>query len=183
MLPILEEKIKNQNKNMMIVLHMMGSHGPSYYQRYPEAFRKFMPTCDTSDIQKCSHEEIVNTYDNTILYTDFILSSVIDIAKKFSDRKIAIIFVSDHGQSLGENGTYLHGLPYAIAPQEQKHIPVMLWLSDVAQNRIDHACMKEKANNIPILHDHIFHSVIGLMQIKTSLLDQSLDIFQGCYIK
>ncbi|MCL2075436.1 MAG: phosphoethanolamine--lipid A transferase [Betaproteobacteria bacterium] len=183
MLPRLEEKINNQDKNMVIVLHMMGSHGPSYYQRYPQAFRKFTPTCDTSSIQKCSREEIVNTYDNTILYTDYILSSVIDIAKKFDDREVSILYASDHGQSLGENGAYLHGLPYAIAPREQTHIPVLLWLSDAAQKRIDYACMKKKADNAPFLHDHIFHSVIGLMQIRTSLFDPSLDIFQGCYIQ
>ncbi|MCL2021678.1 MAG: phosphoethanolamine--lipid A transferase [Betaproteobacteria bacterium] len=183
MLPRLEEKIKNQDKNMVIVLHTMGSHGPSYYQRYPQAFRKFTPTCDTSDIQKCSREEIVNTYDNTLLYTDYVLSSIIDIAGKFSDREITIFYASDHGESLGENGAYLHGLPYAIAPQEQKHIPLILWLSNVAQKRIDYACMKEKASNEPVLHDHIFHSIIGFLAIKTSLFDPSLDIFQGCYTK
>ena len=181
MLPGLEEKIKTQEKNMVIVLHMMGSHGPAYYQRYPKTFRKFLPTCDTSDIQKCSREEIVNTYDNTILYTDYILASIVDIAKKFSDRKISVLYASDHGQSLGENGAYLHGLPYAIAPREQTHIPVFLWLSESAQNRIDYACMKEKAVNEPFLHDHIFHSVIGLMQIRTRPYNPSLDIFQGCY--
>jgi len=183
MLERLEERIGNHDKNEMIVLHTMGSHGPSYYQRYLEAFRKFTPTCDTADIHRCSRDEIVNTYDNTVLYTDFFLSSIIDIAKKFPDKKISIFYVSDHGESLGENGVYLHGLPYSIAPQEQKHVPFVLWLSDAAQKRINYTCLKTKADNEPVSHDHVFHSVLGFLNIKTNLFDPSLDIFQGCYVK
>jgi len=179
----LEERIGNHDKNEMIVLHTMGSHGPSYYQRYPDAFRKFTPTCDTVDIHRCQRDEIINTYDNTILYTDFFLSSIIDIAKRFPDKKISILYVSDHGESLGENGVYLHGFPYGIAPQEQKHVPFFLWLSEVAQKRVDSTCLKTKATNEPVSHDHIFHSVLGFLEIKTNLFDPSLDIFQGCYAK
>ncbi|MCL2590979.1 MAG: phosphoethanolamine--lipid A transferase [Betaproteobacteria bacterium] len=183
MLLKLEERIKNHDKNEMIVLHTMGSHGPSYYQRYPEKFRKFTPTCDTADIHRCSRDEIVNTYDNTIFYTDYFLSSIIDIAKKFPDKEISILYVSDHGESLGENGVYLHGLPYAFAPQEQKHIPFFLWLSDLLQKRVDYVCLEKKAANEPVSHDYIFHSILGFLDIKTSLFDPSMDIFQGCYLK
>ena len=183
MLPLLEEEIKNQEKNKLIVLHMLGSHGPSYYQRYPEAFRKFTPTCDTADIHKCSSEEISNTYDNTILYADHFVSSVIDIGKNYPDRDITILYASDHGQSLGEGGVYLHGMPYAIAPQEQKQIAFLLWFSELAGERIDRVCLKEKARHENISHDHIFHSILGSQRIKTSLFDPALDIFQGCYTK
>ena len=182
MLSRLEERMKSHDKNEMIVLHTMGSHGPSYYQRYPEAFRKFTPTCDTADIHRCSREEIVNTYDNTILYTDDLLSSIIDLAKQFPEREISLLYASDHGESLGENGVYLHGLPYAVAPQEQKHIPFILWLSDAAQKRVNYACLKTRAENSPILHDHLFHSILGFLNIRTSLFDPTLDIFQGCYL-
>ncbi|MCL2644732.1 MAG: sulfatase-like hydrolase/transferase, partial [Betaproteobacteria bacterium] len=183
MLAKLEERINKHDKNEMIVLHTMGSHGPSYYQRYPKAFRQFTPTCDTSDIHRCSRDEIVNTYDNTILYTDYFLSSIIDFAKRFPDKEISILYVSDHGESLGENGVYLHGLPYAFAPQEQKQVPFFLWFSDAAQQRVNNACLENKAANEAVSHDHIFHSILGFLNIKTNLFDASLDIFQGCYLK
>jgi len=183
MLARLEERIKNHDKNEVIVVHSMGSHGPSYYRRYPEAFRKFTPTCDTADIHRCSRDEIVNTYDNTILYTDYFLSSIIDIARRFPDKEVSILYASDHGESLGENGIYLHGLPYAFAPQEQKHIPFFLWLSDLLKKRVNYVCLETKAANEPVSHDHIFHSILGFLNVKTSLFDPSLDIFQGCYAK
>lgn len=183
MLERLEERIRSHDKNEMIVLHTLGSHGPSYYKRYPRIFRKFTPTCDTADIHRCSREEIVNTYDNTIFYTDYFLSSIINIVKKFPDKEISVIYASDHGESLGENGIYLHGLPYSIAPQEQKQIPLLVWLSDATQKRVDYDCLKAKAANASFSHDHIFHSILGFLEIKTKLFDSSLDIFQGCYAK
>ena len=97
---------------------MMGSHGLTYYKRYPDAFKKFSPACDTADLQNCSREQIINTYDNTILYSDYIISSVIDALKKHPELNSSMIYISDHGESLGENNIYLHGLPYAIAPEE-----------------------------------------------------------------
>ena len=181
MLARLEERINNHDNNEVIVVHSMGSHGPSYYRRYPESFRKFAPTCDTADIHRCSREELVNTYDNTIFYTDYFLSSIIDIAKRFPDKEISILYASDHGESLGENGAYLHGLPYAIAPQEQKHIPFFLWLSGAVQKRVDYACLQTKAASEAVSHDNIFHSILGLLNVKTKLSEPSLDIFQGCY--
>jgi lipid A ethanolaminephosphotransferase len=160
----------------------MGSHGPSYYQRYPKKFRKFTPTCDTSNIQDCSRETIVNTYDNTILYTDYIISSIIDIAKNFSDMRIGILYVSDHGESLGENGIYLHGFPFSIAPKEQTHVPFLFWMSDVTQKNmhIDYACLKTKAAQNAFTHDHIFHSVLSFLGVKTPFFRSEFDIFQGC---
>jgi lipid A ethanolaminephosphotransferase len=178
----LEEKVKNAPGNLAIFLHAMGSHGPSYYRRYPERFKRFTPTCDTPDIQNCSREAIVNTYDNTILYTDYIVSSVIEVAKKFPQLEIGVIYVSDHGESLGENGAYLHGLPYVIAPDEQKHIPLLFWFSDTMKrlDRIDENCLRRKAASEEVAHDHLFHSIVSLLEVETSLYRPEWDIFNGC---
>lgn len=130
----LNEELNNINKDTLIVLHTMGSHGPTYYKRYPEQFKKFTPTCDTANLQDCTQEQIINTYNNTIVYTDYIISSVIDILKNQKQLETAMLYVSDHGESLGENNIYLHGLPYAIAPKEQKQVPMILWLSDTKKH-------------------------------------------------
>ena len=103
-----------------MVLHLEGSHGPTYFKRYPDTFKKFLPTCDTQDLEKCSQEQIVNTYNNTLLYTDFILNESIKLLEKYEGSfETTLFYVSDHGESLGENGVYLHGLPYFIAPDTQ----------------------------------------------------------------
>ena len=180
----LKNKLGAITKDTVIVLHTMGSHGPSYYQRYPDEFKKFTPTCDTADIQNCPREAIVNTYDNTILYTDYIISSVIDIAKQFPNLGTGIMFVSDHGESLGENNVYLHGLPYAIAPTEQTHVPFLFWMSEAMKqdSRIDYACLGRKADQA-FSHDNIFHSLLGLLEVKSILYQPDKDIFQSCRAK
>src|SRR6056300_2028726 len=118
-------KVLNPKVDNIIILHQMGSHGPAYHKRYPEEFEKFIPACNVDDITKCSNEEINNAYDNSILYTDYFLSTLIKELEKFTDTyEVTLLYVSDHGESLGENGIYLHGLPKAIAPKEQTHVPV-----------------------------------------------------------
>ncbi|MDR2342405.1 MAG: phosphoethanolamine--lipid A transferase, partial [Campylobacteraceae bacterium] len=170
----LEDKIKNIENDTVIVLHTMGSHGPTYYNRYPDRFKKFTPTCDTANIQNCSKEAIANTYDNTILYTDYIISSTIDILKNFTNLEIGLMYVSDHGESLGEDNIYLHGLPYMIAPKEQTEVPMIIWMSENMKkyNRIDYECMKKEASNKTYSHDNIFHSIINLLEINTTLYDE-----------
>ncbi|MCL2791322.1 MAG: phosphoethanolamine--lipid A transferase [Desulfobulbus sp.] len=181
----LEGKLRGLSKNTVFFLHTMGSHGPTYYQRYPERFKKFTPTCDTADIQNCPREAIVNTYDNTIVYTDYIISSVIDIAAKFPDLEIGVIYVSDHGESLGENNIYLHALPYAIAPEEQKHIPFVLWMSErMKQNdHINYDCLKNKARTQAFTHDNLFHSLLSLLEVQSTLYQPEKDIFRDCRTK
>ena len=181
----LEDKLRGLRKDTVIFLHTMGSHGPTYYQRYPERFKRFTPTCETADIQNCSREAIVNTYDNTIVYTDYIVSSVIDIAAKFPHLEIGVIYVSDHGESLGENNIYLHGLPYAIAPEEQKHIPFLLWMSETMKrnDHIDYDCLKNKARTQAFTHDNLFHSLLSLLEVKSVLYQPENDIFLGCRSK
>ena len=178
----LEEYLSRVTDDTFIVLHTRGSHGPSYYQRYPENFKVFTPTCDTVDLQNCSRETILNTYDNTILYTDHLVASAIEILKKFSNFESGLLYVSDHGESLGENNIYLHGLPYAIAPAEQKEIPMLLWFSKnmLRYDLLDRYCLAQRAATEEFSHDHIFHSLLSLLEIKSQLYDRTLDIFQPC---
>ena len=169
-------------EDSLVVLHQMGSHGPAYYQRYPAAFQHFTPVCNTNLLDKCSKEQIVNAYDNTILYTDHVLSSIIDTLRGYEGRyDTAMMYMSDHGESLGEYGLYLHGAPYLLAPDFQKHIPAMVWLSPNYQQTtgIHTDCVARK-KDAPISHDNIFHSVLGLLDIQTSVYQPDLDLFVPC---
>lgn len=178
----LRERIRNAANRTVIVLHTMGSHGPTYFKRYPDAFKKFVPSCDTADLQNCSREQIVNTYDNTLLYTDYVLASVIDILKEFPSYDTAMMYVSDHGESLGENNIYLHGVPYKIAPDEQKKVPMLLWLSGgmVQSKKIDEACLRRQVGNGHFSHDNIFHSLLGFSDVKTGVYAETYDVFAAC---
>lgn len=169
-------------KGVVVVLHQMGSHGPAYFKRAPLEFKKFQPECLTNNLSECTREQITNSYDNTLLYTDQLLASSISWLKsKESSSRSAMIYVSDHGESLGEKGIYLHGLPYAIAPDEQKHIPWLNWLSPefVSTQKLDVSCLQQNAGK-RITHDHLFHSVLGLLDIKTSLHAPKLDVYAPC---
>ena len=178
----LEEYLRAVTKDTVVVLHTMGSHGPSYYKRYPERFKKFIPECTTADLEKCSREEIVNTYDNTILYTDYIVSEAIAILKKFPDFEAGLLYVSDHGESLGENGIYLHGLPYAVAPKEQRHVPMLLWISENMKkyDYLDYGRLKENAARREYSHDYLFHSLLALLEVDSRTYLPNLDIFAPC---
>jgi lipid A ethanolaminephosphotransferase len=173
------DKVKGDS---VLVLHQLGSHGPAYYARYPEEFRRFQPDCRANDFGSCSPEEIRNAYDNTILYTDHIVSSVIDKLKQRSDSMAAsVVYFSDHGESLGENGLYLHGTPYVVAPVQQTHVPLLVWLSKDLQASagFDMACVAASASK-ETSHDNIFHSVLGLTDVATKVYDPKLDVFSGC---
>ena len=177
----LAQKVKNLKQNTVLVLHMIGSHGPAYYERYPQKFARFQPDCRTSDIQSCSKEEIVNTYNNTILYSDYIISSAIDILKKnqSSQRDDSLIYISDHGESLGENNTYLHGLPYAFAPETQKQVPMLFWFSKNTKKEINSQCLQAKSFE-PHSQDNFFHTVLGLAEVHTTLYKPEMDITSDC---
>lgn len=182
MLVGLQEYI-NQKKDgdIFIVLHQLGSHGPTYYKRYPSTFEKFKPTCKSGQLETCTTEEINNSYDNTILYTDYFLSKVIQLLKKNSNQfETAMFYVSDHGESLGENNIYLHGLPYFIAPSAQKHVPMVLWFGEKLNGRLNSNLLRAKAEN-EFSHDNIFHSILGLLEVKTQLYQPKLDIFFNDY--
>jgi lipid A ethanolaminephosphotransferase len=177
----LEARVPPGVGDRVVVLHQLGNHGPSYFERYPARFGKFTPTCETAELGKCSRGQIVNAYDNALLYTDHFLASTIGRLKRLQGYDTAMIYVSDHGESLGENGLYLHGLPYAIAPREQMRVPMVMWFSpDFARdNHLDLACLRQRATR-PASHDHLFSSLLGLMQVGTSVYDRSWDLFAEC---
>lgn len=180
-LPLIRDKLATITTNTVLVLHMIGSHGPAYYLRYPAERAVFQPDCQTAAFAECTPEQIVNTYDNTILETDHVLSQTIDLLAG-SDRVLpAMIYLSDHGESLGENGLYLHAAPSFMAPDVQTKVPMVMWLAPSAQEGlgIDGACLRA-AGNHAVSHDNLFHSVLGLLDIRTAARDQSLDLVGPC---
>lgn len=162
---------------MVIVLHQMGNHGPAYYKRYPQSFEKFTPICGTNRFEDCSKEEISNTYDNALLYTDYFLSQTIQFLKQNDQEfETAMIYMSDHGESLGEKGVYLHGMPYFIAPEAQKKVPAVIWLGEQSKKKIDFTAMQKKSKN-NYSHDYLFHSLLSFLDINTAIYDKSLNLF------
>lgn len=182
----LAQKIENitnsDSPGGIIVLHQKGSHGPSYYERTPESFWRYQPICHTNQIQECTRSEIVNTYDNTILYTDHNLANIIRLLKSgHKNYDASLFYVSDHGESLGENSLYLHAIPYSIAPDEQTHVPAVFWASSGYLQRfgIDKHCVANEASRA-YSHDNLFDSMLGLMDIQTSEYRAMNDIFSTC---
>ncbi|XUY28511.1 phosphoethanolamine transferase [Agrobacterium sp. rho-8.1] len=179
----LDSWLDGVTKDSVIVLHQLGSHGPTYHLRYTDEYRKFTPDCQTAELGNCQDSEIVNAYDNTILYTDHFLSAIIDKLKTRSNKlATSMIYASDHGESLGENGIYLHGAPYILAPAEQTHVPFVVWVdNDFAKSMgLDSACLSKDAQAGGRSHDNFFHSILGMMNISTSVYDRSLDVFSNC---
>lgn len=174
---------KAKNGNLFVVLHQLANHGPAYYKRYPAAMRIFTPTCDTADLSKCTKEEIVNAYDNGVLYTDHFLAKTISYLKTQTTYDTAMLYLSDHGESLGEHGIYLHGLPYSIAPKEQTQIPMVMWMSQgfASSFGVNKDCMS-KLSNKQVSQDNLFHSILGMLQIESRHYDRSLDLSAGCKV-
>ena len=175
MLVGLQEYIDARQKgNIIIVLHQMGNHGPAYYKRYPANYERFTPVCRTNQFDECTKEEINNAYNNAVLYTDYFLTQVIGFLKNNANRfETAMVYMSDHGESLGERGVYLHGLPFAIAPDEQTHIGAMIWLDDGFNT--NKKALRDKSER-PFSHDNFFHTILGLLNVETSLYDENMDI-------
>lgn len=165
--------------DIFIVLHQMGNHGPAYYKRYPKMFERFTPTCQSNQLEQCSQEEITNTYDNALLYTDYFLSQTIQLLKGNDARfETALFYASDHGESLGENNLYLHGLPYMIAPREQINVPMIMWFgSSFDKDEIDFSKLKKQLHK-KFSHDNLFHTILGLMEVQSSVYDKNMDIIK-----
>ncbi len=169
-------------KNTLVVMHTIGSHGPKYYKRYPADMAPYQPVCATERLNECTAEEVINVYDNTIYYTSYILAQLIEKAQKYSeDYNVTLIYVSDHGESLGENGLYLHSAPYVIAPKQQTQVPFIIWASDetLAALGLDKACLRAGTNNA-VSHDNIFHILLGLAGISAQEYNASLDFLAAC---
>lgn len=177
----LRARLDNLKGDTVIVLHELGNHGPSYYQRYPEAFRRFTPTCDSADLNSCSQQAITNSYDNAILYTDSVLDHVISALAEQSHHAASLLYLSDHGESLGEHGLYLHGLPYAIAPKEQTQVPMVWWSSAAfdAAVGLDKDCLAA-TRYAPVGHANLFHSVLGALRIESRILKPQQDMTRVC---
>jgi lipid A ethanolaminephosphotransferase len=175
MLVGLDNIIAKSDKDILIVIHQMGNHGPAYYKRYPKEFEKFTPVCTTNQLEECSVEQISNAYDNAILYTDYFLSKAIAFLKRYEHfNETALVYMADHGESLGENGLYLHGMPYFIAPQAQTHVAGVLWFGK--KWRENHDITPVIANKDRALsHDYLFHTLLGLFGVQTALYDPKLD--------
>ena len=181
MLSGLVERARREQGDMVVVLHQIGSHGPAYYKRYPKRLSQFTPACESPELIRCNREQIVNAYDNSVLQTDDFLARTIRLLSGVTSMDTAMLYVSDHGESLGEGGLYLHGVPYAIAPKTQTRVPMVLWLSHgfATSRGLDRACLERIAGE-PASHDNLFPSVLGLMQVVTPEVDADFDLFTPC---
>ncbi|WP_373818378.1 phosphoethanolamine transferase [Glaesserella sp.] len=185
LLPEIEKALsESKSKDLFIVVHTMGSHGPTYYERYTPEERLFSPTCDTNEINRCSDEELRNTYDNGIVYLDQFLDKIIRQLEKHEKWESALYYVSDHGESLGENGLYLHGAPYSIAPDSQTKVPMIMWFSKewVKNEPFDLNCVRHNAQTKEFSHDNLFHTMMSMndMDLTLSVYNPELDILAQC---
>ena len=167
----LRERIEASPKNkVLIILHTSTSHGPNYADKYPKEFEVYKPVAKNVEEGEKNVDMLINAYDNTIRYTDFLLDSLINTLRSMDDRKSAMLFISDHGESLGENKIFMHGLPMRLAPKEQYEIPFLVWTSPNFRNY---------RSNLPaVLEQHyVFHSVLNLLSVKSPAYDKEFDIF------
>jgi lipid A ethanolaminephosphotransferase len=176
MLDGLQDYIDAHSGDILIVLHQMGNHGPAYFKRYPPEFERFKPACHSAELSECSNDEISNAYDNAILYTDFFLAEVIDLLKANTPAfETSMMYVSDHGESLGEDGLYLHGMPYLLAPPEQTDVPVILWLGQSSSIDLDSVL---GGQHMAYTHDAVFQSLLSLFEVQTDLLSAPQPLFE-----
>ncbi|MDM0103304.1 sulfatase-like hydrolase/transferase [Variovorax sp. J22R24] len=187
MLDGLDKRIENlaagrREKGVVLVLHQIGSHGPDYYKRSSPDAKRFMPECRTNVLGQCSHSELMNGYDNSIAYTDRFLGGLIDwLQLKSKQFDTALLYIGDHGESLGEYGLFLHGVPYGFAPEAQKQVPMVTWFSSGMLRRtgLSLSCM-ESGLDVPLTHDNLYHAVLGLMDVQTASYIAGLDPLSSC---
>ncbi|MDB6445742.1 phosphoethanolamine--lipid A transferase [Pseudomonas sp. 21TX0197] len=178
----LQHFIDTLDKDTVLVLHQMGSHGPEYFKRYPKQYEHFTPVCESNALNNCSRESIVNGYDNTLVYTDHVLSTLIDLLRANQDKvDTAMLYLSDHGESLGEYNLFLHGTPYMLAPEQQKHVAMLAWFSDSYQKSfsVDTHCL-QLSREKPLSQDNLFHSMLGLLEVNSKVYNPDLDMFANC---
>lgn len=174
---------KDDQTPRVVVLHQLGSHGPAYYKRAPTEFKHFKPSCDTNAIQGCSSEQLTNAYDNSIVYTDHVLNQVIEVLKKQAQYRTGFWYLSDHGESTGERGMYLHGAPYAIAPSQQTHVPMMMWFSEQwTATAADQVSCLAQQKSTQLSQDNLFPSLLSLLDVKSKVVDINNDMLQRCKV-
>ena len=163
---------QHKNQDILIVLHQMGNHGPAYYKRYPKEFEKFTPVCKTNQLENCTKESIANAYDNALLYSDYFLSKVINLLKNYQNSyDTTMFYIADHGESLGEKGIYLHGLPYFMAPQAQTHVASVAWFGKNNQHKLD--------ANKHYSQDNLFDTLLGIFNVKSEVYNKNMDILNN----
>jgi len=177
----LTKRASEIKRDTVIVMHQIGNHGPAYFERYPEEFAKFLPDCRDADLAECAPEEVVNAYDNAAAYTDLQIAKTIDFLNDLPDLSTSLVYISDHGESLGEKGLYLHAAPYWIAPEEQKRVPMVVWMSEQFKQdlKLDYDCARAPDDG-PVTQDNFFHSILGMLDIETTERKEDLDIFASC---
>lgn len=178
----LADRINHTQGDLLLVMHIMGSHGPAYHRRYPARFKVYKPTCESSRPQQCSRQELVNSFDNTVRYLDHNLAAMISVLNnQVPDADTALLYLADHGESLGENGIYLHGFPYRFAPSVQTHISEIAWLSPgfMKSSDLSPACLTRQVEK-KVTQDNVFSTVMALMDVKSKLYDPELDMFSVC---
>lgn len=179
----LEQQVMSATGDRLIAFHQMGSHGPAYHLRYPAAFEYFQPTCRRIDLAACAPDDLRNAYDNTIRYTDHVLAEMIAMLDRASGGyDTALVYVSDHGESLGENGAFLHSAPYRFAPPEQKRVPFLVWMSGAYMERfgMDASCLPDRLARA-VSHDHVYHTLLGMMAARNAHYDGAHDVLAACH--
>lgn len=169
-------------RGVVIVAHQMGSHGPAYWLRSPPSRKPFLPECTSVSLRSCEKTALDNAYDNSIAYTDHVLARSIDWLNAQTRRfDPALLYVSDHGESLGEGGMYLHGMPYKLAPREQVHVPLVVWWPEATAlaSGVSLACLRER-RDMPLTHSHLSHTVMAWMGVQTASLRPAFDAFAPC---
>lgn len=163
-----EQILESEHNKVLIILHTSTSHGPTYSKKYPPRFEIFTPVCNSVELADCSQEELINAYDNTIVYTDYLLHSLIELLKELKEYDSSMMFVSDHGESLGEKNLYMHGMPMSIAPREQYEIPFIVWVSD---------SLRQLKPNESLTQNHVFHSVLNFLGVESPIYEEKLNIY------
>ena len=178
----IRDRIESSPKNkVLIVLHTSTSHGPKYADKYPKEFEVYKPVAKNVEEGEKNIGMLINAYDNTIRYTDFLLDSLINTLRAMEEWNSAMIFISDHGESLGENKMFMHGLPMRLAPKVQYEIPFFVWTSKGFRDYKPTSSKQDAPEGeLPaVLEQHyIFHSVLNLLSIQSPAYKKDFDIFQ-----
>jgi len=178
----LEPRIRaSPRRNVLVVLHQSGSHGPAYYTKYPPEFERFTPVCKSVELSRCTPQQLLNAYDNTIVYEDYFLSQTIGVLKKLQNTRALLIYISDHGESLGEHGWYLHGVPYSIAPEEQKKVPFILWMSAEFSRSNAVPAARLAAQPAHSQRD-VFHTIMGAFSMRSDAYQPEFDVLSGAFV-